>query len=262
MPTLDSDGVELHWQQFGQGRPVILVHGFGESAERMWVETGFTDALVRAGRRAVVFDLRGHGGSEKPREASAYQVDLLTRDLAAVARAANAPQAHYVGFSMGAELVFRQLLEAPECALGSVLIAMGRPVMRPRRKATALSVEALSTDDPSTLHPMLRKLRKIHERSGNDLEALTALLRAEIDRLPLSPEQVASFRVPALFISGEKEQVVGDAQVLSDLVAGSQIERIPDVDHDATPRAPRTRELAIEFIRAADSKAPQKQEAS
>ncbi|MCH2169173.1 alpha/beta hydrolase [Myxococcota bacterium] len=262
MPTLESNGVELHWQQFGQGSPVILVHGFGESAERMWVETGFAEALVQAGHRPIVFDLRGHGKSDKPREAGAYHIDLLTQDLANVARAAGAPRAHYLGFSMGAELVFRRLLEVPESALGSILIAMGRPVMRPRRKATALSVEALSTDDPSSLHPMLQKLRRIHEGSGNDLPALTSLLRAEIKRVPLTPEQIASFRVPALFISGEKEQVVGDAQVLADLVVGSQVKRIPGADHDATPRALRARELAIEFITATNSKTPLPQEAS
>ena len=252
MPFLTCHGVDIHWQQSGDGSPVVLVHGFGESCKRLWEQSfegaSFVDALIAGGHRAVRFDLRGHGRSTLSRDQSDYVIEKLVDDVAAVVREADADDAHFVGFSLGAELAFRYLLRDGVHARSAAFIGMGKPVLRPRRRATALAVGALTTDDPSDLHPALLKLRRIHTEHGNDLVAIATLLRAEIERVALLPEQLCELTLPTLFISGEREQAMGDAQPIADLVSGSRVVRIPGADHDTTPRTAKARNAVLAFF--------------
>ena len=64
MPTFrTTDDVTLAYTDEGQGRPVVLVHGYTAPATA-WVLT--VDALLAAGYRAIAFDRRAHGESETP----------------------------------------------------------------------------------------------------------------------------------------------------------------------------------------------------
>jgi len=60
------DGVELAYRQFGEGRPLILVHGFS-SDSRQWIDHGLAAAFAAPGHRVVMPDLRGHGASGRGR---------------------------------------------------------------------------------------------------------------------------------------------------------------------------------------------------
>ena len=58
-----SDGVTLSYLDEGQGRLIVLVHGYTAPAAA-WALT--SDALVASGYRVVAFDRRGHGEPESP----------------------------------------------------------------------------------------------------------------------------------------------------------------------------------------------------
>ena len=72
MPSFDSAGVEIAYEDVGKGRPIVLVHGFAASFEMNWRAPGWVDALVSDGRRVVGLDCRGHGSSGKPHDEAAY----------------------------------------------------------------------------------------------------------------------------------------------------------------------------------------------
>jgi pimeloyl-ACP methyl ester carboxylesterase len=100
-----NGSVEIHYEDTGgDGRPVVLVHGWPLSGES-WAE--LVPALQSAGYRAVTYDRRGFGRSGKPGEASAYDYDTLTADLDAVMRELDLHDATLVGFSMGGGEVAR-----------------------------------------------------------------------------------------------------------------------------------------------------------
>ncbi len=66
------DGVRLHVRASGnpKGRPILFVHGFAQS---LWCWTKQFVAPELQPYHLVAFDLRGHGRSDKPDHASAYQ---------------------------------------------------------------------------------------------------------------------------------------------------------------------------------------------
>ena len=59
----DSDGVKIHYETFGEGYPIILVHGFPANLKVNWLGPNWVDALQPI-RRVVALDCRGHGESD------------------------------------------------------------------------------------------------------------------------------------------------------------------------------------------------------
>src|SRR5499427_10604169 len=61
-----SDGVKIHYLTAGNtGSWVVLIHGYTDSAQRMWFTTGIAPALAK-NHRVVALDNRNHGESDKP----------------------------------------------------------------------------------------------------------------------------------------------------------------------------------------------------
>ena len=107
MPTVSNGSHEIHYDDHGgDGRPVVLVHGWPLSGES-WA--GQVPALLDAGHRVVTYDRRGFGRSGKPGEASSYDYDTLTSDLDTLLRELDLTDVTLVGFSMGGGEVARYL---------------------------------------------------------------------------------------------------------------------------------------------------------
>ena len=98
------DQVELHYEDHGTGKPVVLIHGWPLSG-RSWEAQ--VPALVEAGYRVVTYDRRGFGGSSQPFEG--YDYDTFADDLDAVLTGLDLREATLVGFSMGGGEVVRYI---------------------------------------------------------------------------------------------------------------------------------------------------------
>ena len=106
MPRLTTSGdapVELNYTDSGgEGRPMVLVHGWPLSGE------SFADnqaALTAAGLRVITYDRRGFGHSDKP--ATGYHYDRLASDLQDLISGLDLRDAVLLGFSMGGGEVAR-----------------------------------------------------------------------------------------------------------------------------------------------------------
>ena len=99
-----GDDVQLSYKDYGQGRPVVLIHGWPLSKD-MWEYQ--IDDLVNAGLRVVKYDRRGFGKSDKPW--NGYDYDTFASDLNALMEKLDLQDAVLVGFSMGGGEVVRYL---------------------------------------------------------------------------------------------------------------------------------------------------------
>jgi len=115
--------VELHVDDFGgDGRPVVLIHGWPLSGES-WSEQ--IPALRDAGYRVVAYDRRGFGRSDKP--LTGYGYDTLTDDLHALLVELDLKNATLVGFSMGGGEVARYFSKFGNERVRSVVFASAVP---------------------------------------------------------------------------------------------------------------------------------------
>jgi len=100
--TTSSPSTHLHYEERGEGQPVVLIHGWPLS-HRMW--EGQVNALVEAGYRTVAYDRRGFGESGRP--TSGYDYDTFASDLNDLIHTLALRDVVLAGFSMGGGEVAR-----------------------------------------------------------------------------------------------------------------------------------------------------------
>ncbi|MEO7746668.1 MAG: alpha/beta fold hydrolase, partial [Actinomycetota bacterium] len=95
--TVGTEGttpIELHFEDVGAGRPVVLIHGWPLSG-RSWENQ--VPALVEAGHRVITYDRRGFGESSQP--FGGYDYDTFVADLDALLTHLDLTDVALVGFS-------------------------------------------------------------------------------------------------------------------------------------------------------------------
>ena len=120
-----QDGTRLYYKDWGEGRPVVLVHGWPLSGDT------FDDtavALAEKGYRAIVPDRRGFGRSDQPW--SGYDYDTFASDVACVLDDAGVSgEISIAGFSMGGGEVARFVSHNPGRVTHAVLIGSVVPFL-------------------------------------------------------------------------------------------------------------------------------------
>jgi pimeloyl-ACP methyl ester carboxylesterase len=119
----DSHGVTLQYTVEGEGAPVILIHGLYSSGQMNWRAPGITRELAK-NYQVITLDVRGHGGSGKPAEESAYGIELV-EDVVRLMDHLKIQKAHIVGYSMGGMITMKLLVRHPERMQSAVLGGMG-----------------------------------------------------------------------------------------------------------------------------------------
>jgi pimeloyl-ACP methyl ester carboxylesterase len=94
------DGVRLNVHDAGNGHPLVMLHGWSQSAAMFRHQTQEFGGRTRV----IVPDLRGHGLSEKP--SFGYRIARLARDLAVLLNELQVKSADLLGWSMGASVLW------------------------------------------------------------------------------------------------------------------------------------------------------------
>jgi pimeloyl-ACP methyl ester carboxylesterase len=131
MPTIDRDGIEIHYETHGSGPPVLLSHGYGATS-RMWdgQVAEFADRY-----RVITWDMRGHGQSGDPEDPAAYSHELTIGDMAAVLDACGIERAVIGGLSLGGVMSLAFHLARPERVDALILCDTGPGFRNPDARA-------------------------------------------------------------------------------------------------------------------------------
>jgi pimeloyl-ACP methyl ester carboxylesterase len=121
---VDSGGVGIEYEVTGEGRPVVLIHGFPDSG-RLWRHQ--VPALADAGFKVIVPDMRGYGRTDKPAEVEQYNLLYTVADIGAVLDDAGVERAHVVGHDWGAAVAWVLAAVAPERVDHLVALSVGHP---------------------------------------------------------------------------------------------------------------------------------------
>jgi pimeloyl-ACP methyl ester carboxylesterase len=105
-----SDGVKIHYLTAGAtGSWVVLIHGYMDSAQRMWFTTGIAPALAKT-HRVVAIDNRNHGESDKPQPNGTGRA----QDVIELMDHLKIQKAHIHGYSMGGGITGQLLALIPD----------------------------------------------------------------------------------------------------------------------------------------------------
>lgn len=121
MPIVRVNGISVYYEEAGQGRPLVWVHGFA-CGLRMWDP----QVVAFASRyRVVTYDVRGHGASEAPADPGVYSQPHSVEDLYQLLRHLGTPRAWLGGLSMGGNIALNLALAHPEVVEGLIICDTG-----------------------------------------------------------------------------------------------------------------------------------------
>jgi pimeloyl-ACP methyl ester carboxylesterase len=199
-PVTAADGTRLHVIERGpgDGDVVLAVHGFASSAELNWLNAGWERPLTDAGYRLVAFDLRGHGGSDRPGDATSYRLATLADDALRVLDAVGADRAHWLGYSLGSRIGFEVARQAPE------------------------RLRTLNLGGTSAADPPVERLTAMLADLGIDDPALRAFATGVSADAPPMPD--APLGIPTLFVAGSDDAVAAGGERLADALGARYVE--------------------------------------
>ncbi|MEJ0027233.1 MAG: alpha/beta hydrolase [Rhizomicrobium sp.] len=105
-----KDGTRLHYVEAGAGWPVVLIHGARGSAIGNWFSNGIAPKLAQT-NKVYALDMRDHGLSDAQKP---LDHDAMAEDILEFMDQKGIEKAHMGGFSMGAFLLVRLMIRAPE----------------------------------------------------------------------------------------------------------------------------------------------------
>jgi pimeloyl-ACP methyl ester carboxylesterase len=247
MPEVESGGVRISYDAVGEGRPLVLLHGW--CCDRSWwTEPGYVDEL-RSDHRLVNVDIRGSGASDKPHEAAAYTANTLASDMFAVADAEGLDRFAIWGQSYGGRIAWMTAAAAPERVPAIVTSGFWDPRPLPEKSAEIDGWdEALRHGGTSELVDRFRiDMGETFDREfprwaqdvilRADPEALLASRRVRATWNGIPEEDLASFPVPALLIAGELEDEDDDAAKVAATIPKGQSLRLPGLGHGGASAA-------------------------
>jgi pimeloyl-ACP methyl ester carboxylesterase len=132
---LSIEGVRLHYVEFGEGPPLVLLHGLGSMVEDFMLSGLIREASRRY--RVIAFDRPGYGHSERPRRfkygplAQARLIDAACREL-------DARRPIVFGHSWGALVALAWALDRPG-AIRNLVLASGLYFPTPRLDMPAMA---------------------------------------------------------------------------------------------------------------------------
>ena len=272
---LQAGEIRLHCAAMGpRDAPlVLLLHGFPEF-HGTWCRQ--LPALAAAGFRAVAPDLRGYGGSDKPRSVRDYRIELLARDVEALIEALGSERADVVGHDWGGNVAWYFAMWHPERLRRLVVLNMPHPARYLRALRTARQLR-------KSWYVFFYQLPLLPERFTMDEK-----LRAVFTRTPARPgaygaqqieETIAAVRwrsgpihyyraaaryrsprwrrieTPTLVVWGDRDRWLGRELAEPDprWVANARVEHIAEASHWVHADAPeRVNELLVAFLRIPD----------
>lgn len=246
MPVALINGINLSFDDYGQGDPVLLVTGTGAPG-RVW-RTHQVPALRAAGHRVITMDNRGIPPSDTCPEG--FTLADMVADTAALIEHLGIVGCRVVGFSLGGMIVQELLVARPELVSQAVLMATRG---RTDALASAMSVGEVDLADsglevPPRYTAFVQAMLSLSPRTLNDenkirdwldifevtgLALSTARGQLGLERIPDRRGELGKIQCPCLVIGFQDDLIVRPSltREVADAIPGSTYKEIAGCGH-------------------------------
>jgi 3-oxoadipate enol-lactonase len=252
----DIDGNTLHYVSYGEGPPVVFVHGLGGSSN-VW--HGVMQAMQQH-HHCIAVDLRGHGRSQGRGK---FSIEGWAKDLQKLLRHLELPAVTLVGHSMGTLITQHLAQSSPETCDQLVLVG-GISYFQPptadayRERADLVEADgldplvdawlagAVSPQSHANHSGMVGLLRELFLR--NEPAAYAKACRALATAPRIRRDEIGQ---PTLMITGahDRSTPLAMAEELKASIPVSRVKVVPDVGHWSPLESPGSIAAAIlEFL--------------
>ncbi|SFA39835.1 2-succinyl-6-hydroxy-2,4-cyclohexadiene-1-carboxylate synthase [Parageobacillus thermantarcticus] len=217
-----ANGVSYHVERFGEGEPLLLLHGFTGS-----VETWKPFFPYWRDYQLILVDIIGHGLTDSPNDPARYEIEKVAADLEKILQHFHLQDAHVLGYSMGGRLALTFAILYPHLVRTLVLESSspGLKTMQERRErierdeALAEEIERYGVKafvEKWENMPLFASQKRLpvsvqqqirNERLNNNEKGLANSLRGMgTGKQPSWWNRLSEVNVPTLLLCGEWDQ--------------------------------------------------------
>ena len=236
------DGALVYFEDGGvDGVPVVILGGFLDPVALVR-DAPIARALQQLAPefRLVFIDHRGHGRSDKPHAAEAYDMRLRVEDVVAVLDALGIVRAHVVGLSWGGRLAFGIGEHAPERARSLVVVGQQPYAIDPEGPLARLVRRALEASDEEGIEALVRAFEAVVGRYpepiraaylAGDAAAMRAAFAAAMSEGAVS-ERLGEWDLPCLIcVAADDVDFFAQARLAAEEIPGAAFVSIEGTDH-------------------------------
>lgn len=245
MPTLNRDGVKIHYEVHGEGPAILLSHGYSATC-RMW--DGQIEAFKNR-HRVIVWDMRGHGQSDYPDDQNLYSEALTVEDMKAILDACGVDRAIIGGLSLGGYMTMAFHLAHPERCRALMLFDTGPGYKKneAREEWNSMAIaraERLEKEGLAALGPS-DEVRMAQHRSADGLARAARGMLTQVDSRVIN--SLETIGVPTLVLVGaEDKNFLNAIDYIAKKIPGSTKVVIPEAGHAANLHQPEKFNEAME----------------
>ena len=145
--------VRLHITDVGNGKPIVLIHGWPLSDEMFEYQY---NALIKNNFRAIGITLRGFGKSDKP--FGKYDYDIHAKDIETVLSTLEIKDAVLLGFSMGGSIAIRYVAKYNKAHVAKLILCGAAAPLWTQRADFKYNITKSAVDDLINLNDKDRPL--------------------------------------------------------------------------------------------------------
>ncbi|HEX6348212.1 MAG TPA: alpha/beta hydrolase [Candidatus Dormibacteraeota bacterium] len=198
---VDTNGLSMYYEEAGQGRPLVLLHGAFSGSQSSF--GAYIPELAR-GRRVISLEMQGHAHTadiDRP-----LRVATMAQDVVGALAKLGVEQADFLGYSMGGGIALEIAIRHPQLVRKAVVASAG---YNPGSFHPGL-LEGMSQLKPEYL--VGSPWHDEYARTAPDPEHFPVLVEKIIDlnqNLPeLTQAEVSSIQAPVLLVSGDSDVVL------------------------------------------------------
>jgi pimeloyl-ACP methyl ester carboxylesterase len=245
MPTLDRDGVSIHYEVTGEGPALLLTHGYSATGQ-MWLGQL---ATLSPHFKVITWDMRGHGASDYPEDPAAYSEEATVADMAALLDAVDADQAIVGGLSLGGYMSLAFHRAHPERTRALLIIDTGPGYKNDQARdgwnANALRrAERLETEGLGDLSKASAEVRQASHRDAAGLARAARGMLTQRDARVI--ESLPTIAVPAVVIVGADDTpFLAASDYMAAKIPGAKKVVIENAGHSANIDQPQAFNAAL-----------------
>jgi len=194
--VISINGCEIHYELRGEGKPLLLLHGFTGSGN----DWRLVFARAPPGFQLIAVDLRGHGRSTNP--SGAFTFRQAAADIRALLDSLELEQVSAIGISAGAKTLLH-LATAQPSSIDRLVLVSGTPYFPAQARPLFAAFTLDSANDAEWT-----RLRQTHVHGDAQIRALYEQGRAlahSYDDMNFTPSLLSTITAPTLIVHGDRD---------------------------------------------------------
>ena len=216
------NGIKMYYEIYGQGKPLVLIHGGGSTIETTF---GRVIPMLAKKYKVIAMDLQAHGRTSDREASESFEQDA--DDVVTLLKNLNISKAHIFGFSNGGTTAIEIAIRHPEIVdkiiLGSALC-----------KRNGIPDQFWDFMKKASLANMPEQLKEGYLKVSHDPKELQVMHDKDAERMvnfkDIPDEQIKSIQAPTLIIIGDQDIIKPEHAIeMHRLIANSELAIIPGI---------------------------------